>query len=89
MKRNDNFMLSNIAGNILLVPISSATTSFKGLLAINDMGLFLWEKMENDIDFDELIEAVILNFDGASEETIRNDLVGYLDILSKFGCLED
>ena len=59
MKIKDGFILRNVAGNNVVVPIGQATIDFNGMISLNDTGAFIFEQMLNEITRDELVQAVI------------------------------
>lgn len=59
MKIKEGFILRNVAGNNVVVPVGQATIDFNGMITLNETGGFLFEKMLNEISREELIQAVI------------------------------
>lgn len=47
MKLKMQFILRDIVGETVLVPINESTSSFNGLITINELGKFIWENLEN------------------------------------------
>ena len=47
MKIKDGFILRNVAGNNVVVPIGQATIDFNGMIILNDTGAFIFEQMLN------------------------------------------
>ena len=48
MKIKKNFTLRQVAGTWVVLPLSSATVDFTGMLTLNDTGIVLWNMLEND-----------------------------------------
>lgn len=63
MKIKEGFLLRNVAGNHVVVPIGQATLDFNGMMSLNDTGAFIFGKMIEGITREELIEAVKQEYD--------------------------
>ena len=59
MKRNNDFILRELAGQYILIPFGKNAIDFNGVVNLNDTAKFLWEACENDIDTAELKSALI------------------------------
>ena len=46
MQLNGAFVLREIMGDHVIVPIQSAESKFSGLITLNDAGVFLWSQLE-------------------------------------------
>ena len=78
MKIKDGFILRNVAGNNVVVPIGQATIDFNGMISLNDTGAFIFEQMLNEITRDELVQAVI-NEDGIDGELAQKDVDAFIE----------
>ena len=45
MKIKKEFILREIVGDIVLVPINKSTSKFDGLITMNEIGKFIWENI--------------------------------------------
>lgn len=78
MKIKEGFMLRNVAGNNVVVPIGQATLDFNGMMSLNDTGAFLFEKMIEGISRDELIKAVVEEYQ-IEEELATKDVDNFIE----------
>lgn len=78
MKIKEGFMLRNVAGNNVVVPIGQATLDFNGMMSLNDTGAFLFEKMIEGISRDELIKAVVKEYQ-IEEELATKDVDNFIE----------
>ena len=46
MKRNTDFMLRDIAGEVILVPTGAATQKFNGMITLNEVADFIWKNLD-------------------------------------------
>ena len=62
MTLNHEFVLREVAGETLLVPVGSATLSLNGMLVLNGCGRFLWEQLPAAATEDELVDALLKEY---------------------------
>ncbi len=86
MKIRDGYMLSDVAGTPVVVPLG-AQTSFHNMIKLNATGKFLWEKLSADTTREALIAAMIAEYE-IDEALAARDLDAFLASLSSFGALE-
>lgn len=72
MKTNPEFIARDIAGELVLVPVGTAAKNYGGLVTCNEVGAFIWKKLETGADMDELVEAILTEFD-IDAQTARTD----------------
>ncbi len=87
MKIKDGFLLREIAGNAVIVPVGENTIDFKGIISINDTGRFIWNLLENGVDKQELLAAFLAEFE-VSEEEAKQDIADFLQVLLDNGVME-
>lgn len=68
MKIKEGYMLRNVAGNHVVVPLGKEAADFNGMVSLNDTGAFLWKLMEKGCTRDQLVEAVLGEYDTDEEE---------------------
>ena len=73
MKIKDGFILREIIGTWVIVPIGERIIEFSGLTTLNKTGAFLWQKLENEITKEELLKAVINEFE-IDDTTAKKDV---------------
>jgi len=87
MKLNENFVLREIAGNSVILPLGSASVDLNGMLKLNSSGVLLWNALEKGCDMEGLVEALVSEYE-IDRETAKNDAVAFVAKLMKFGCIE-
>ena len=80
MKLKMDFILRDIVGETVLVPINESTSSFNGLITINELGKFIWENLEK-VETEEELLQLILNEYEVDEDTAKKDLDEFLQVL--------
>ena len=87
MKLKKNFVLRQVAGAYMVLPLGQATVSFEGMLKLNDSGALLWNALKKGADLDGLVNTLTAEYE-VSEAQARADVKEFLDKLARVGCLE-
>lgn len=82
MRVGDEFILREIAGDYVIIPIGKTALSFNGLISVNEVGAFLWNMLQQDVTMDDLVTGVLAEYD-VDEETAREDIQEFIDQLMK------
>lgn len=77
MKIKEGYMLRSVAGNHVVVPLGKEAADFNGMVNLNETGAFLWEKMKNDCTRDDLVSAVLEEYD-VTEELARQGVDSFI-----------
>lgn len=80
MKRNPDFILRNVAGKLVLVPVGKAAAAFPGMITVNTAGKFIWELLETPQTLEQIVEAMTERYE-VSKETACTDAKTFLDRL--------
>lgn len=75
-------MLREVAGEHILIPIGEAAASIQGIMSLNGSGLLLWEKLQTGTSEQELVEALLEEYE-TTEERAQNDVKIFLEQLEK------
>jgi hypothetical protein len=87
MKRKADFMMQNVGGEDLLVPLGAQVMDLNGLITLNDTVAGAWELPAEERSLDELTAAVAERFDVAAE-IARADVQTFVDEITRLGLLE-
>lgn len=77
MKIKEGFLLKNVAGNNVVVPVGQATLDFNGMMSLNETGAFIFGKMIEGISREELIKAVMGEY-GIDEQLATKDVDNFI-----------
>ena len=80
MKIKDGFLLKEVAGSYVIVPIGDNMVDFSAMITTNETGAFLWERLKSDVDTDALVNAVMDEYE-IDEATARADVEEYINTL--------
>ncbi|MEE1312447.1 MAG: PqqD family protein [Lachnospiraceae bacterium] len=87
MKIKKEFVLREIAGEYILVPVGNTAMEFNGLITLNEVGAFLWEKLQQQIELDQLVDAVLDEYE-IDRETAGLDVEEFVENLRKAEILQ-
>ena len=86
MKIYREFVLREIAGDYVIIPTGKTVLEFNGLITVNEVGVSLWNMLQNEITFDELVQGILDEYD-VEESVAREDIQEFLDKLVDGGIL--
>ena len=86
MKRSADFLLRDVAGTTVIVPVGAAVSKFPGMLTVNATGAFLWNLLEKEQTVQTLIGALLESYE-VSEEVARADVEAFLEKLKPTGAI--
>ena len=81
MKLSENFVLKNIAGENVVMPVGQAVGKINGMIKLNSSAKVIWESLEENKDFDGILEEMKNNFNGVDDATLRDDINYFLNKL--------
>lgn len=87
MKIKDGFIVRNVAGNYVVVPVGEATLDFNGMMSLNETGAFLFEKMTQEISKEELVQALREQYE-VDENIATNDVDAFIAKIEGEGLFE-
>ncbi len=86
MKVKEGFILRNVADATVVVPTGKASLDFNGMITLNDTGAFLWRQLENDVSMDDILKAMLSEYD-VDEATARGGIERFIEKLRAEGLL--
>ena len=63
MKKLENFIVRNIAGEYIMMPVGKTALKFNGLIQANEVSAFIWQHIEEVNDLNELTNMICQEFD--------------------------
>lgn len=86
MKIRPEFVMREVAGAHIVLPCG--TTPKVGILKLNDTGAFLWKRLENGADKEELLSALKDAYT-VTDETAIADLEHFLERIRGIDALDE
>lgn len=84
----NGFMIREIAGERVAVPIGEAVRRFSGMISLNDSAAFLLQLLQTEQTPDTLLQAVLKEFE-VSQEDAQRDISEFLSVMNQLNLLVD
>lgn len=88
MKIKSGFIKKTVGGKIIAVAVGERCKDFDGMITLNDMAGFIWDKLENDVTQDEIVSAVLKEYD-TDKERAQQDVATFIERLREAGLLDE
>lgn len=82
MKIKSGYMVRPVAGSYVVVSTGEKTVNFNGIMTLNETGFFLWERLLDGATREELIEAILSEYD-VDADTAGADIDRFLKKLEE------
>lgn len=86
MKIKLEFVLREIAGDMLLVPAGKTALDLNGMLTLNEVGGQIWKMLPEVENEAEIVERLLKDYD-AEPAQVREDVSEFLERLRGLGIL--
>lgn len=83
MKISKDYILKEVAGNIVVVPVGEKSVNFNAIVHLNSVGAFIFETLQQeDLTIEELADKVCSEYE-VSKEIALNDVTIFCENLKK------
>lgn len=86
MKLSPEFIGRDIAGELVIVPIGEKTDHNIGLISANELGTFIWQRLEKGKQIDQIVAEILNEFD-VDEFTAKADTEQFINELKRIGAV--
>ena len=87
MKIKKGFVLREVGGETVVVPVGELSKTFHGMINLNETGAFLWRFYTAEHTLEEGVDALCGEYD-VDKETALADVKKFAEILTKNGFVE-
>ena len=87
MKIREGYLLRQIAGQTVVLSMGE-DMDLNTMITLNDTGAFLWERLQEETDVDQLVAALLKEYD-VDEATARACVIAFVGKLEKYGFLAE
>lgn len=89
MKIRDNFILREIAGEHILIPVGEAALRVHGMVTLSESALLLYEKLQQrECDEEDLVNALLAEYD-VEKDVASADVKAFLNQMRQVGILSE
>lgn len=86
MKRSADFLLRDVAGTLVIVPVGPAVSGFPGMITLNSTGAYIWELLEQEQTVESLLDALMARYEVDADQA-RADVEAFLARLASTGAV--
>ena len=86
MRIKDNFVLREVAGEMVAVTAGNSEGKYWGMVQMNATGVFIWNCLQEDTTREAILEKMLEKYD-IDEQTAQKDLDLVLDRFREHGLL--
>jgi hypothetical protein len=87
MKRKEDFLLQNVGGQDLLIPLGAKVLDMNGMVVFNPTGRYIWELLAEDRSLEDLVTAVVERFE-VEPDRAGADVRAFVGDLAQQGCID-
>lgn len=69
--------MREVAGSSVVIPLGKSAVDFNGMITLSETGAFLWKKLEQGSNENELVAALLEEYE-IDEATAKNDTEAFL-----------
>lgn len=81
MKLKEGFLLRDVAGETVVIP-SGDSLDLNMMITLNDTGKFLWERIEQGAEEQELVQALLAEYE-VDEATAKASVAAFVEKLKQ------
>lgn len=80
--RNPDFIFRNVAGEAVLIPLLKNVADLEAIYTLNEVGVFIWERLENPVTIDELTHEIMMEFE-VDQDVLEADMKQFIHELKE------
>lgn len=88
MKQNPDFVMCDVAGKHVLMPLARAAVNLDGMISLNEVGLTVWNSLAEEKSYEELLKMMVSDY-SVSKEIADRDIQAFLKKLKAVGAVLD
>lgn len=88
MKIKEGYLLREVAGSNIVVPVGSGNMDFSGVITLNEVGSFIWKQLEKDTTKEEVLNNLLTEYD-VDKATAESDIDEFINKLKGAELLAD
>ncbi len=77
MKIKDGYMIREVAGYNVVVPVGEAALDFNGMINLNETGALLWKTLTDGAEEKDLVAALLAEYD-VPEDVAKKDVADFI-----------
>ena len=80
MKLTSGYVIREIGGSFIAVPVEESLTDYKDMLHTNESGAYILEQLQAGVSYEELLNQMAIKYEATDDEKeiLKNDLDDFL-----------
>ncbi len=87
MKIKGDFVIKEMAGSTVVIPVGAQVMDFNGMLKLNDTGAFLFSNLKTDTTYEVLVDKLLEEYD-VTQEKAEQDVTAFVNKLKEADLIE-
>ena len=87
MKIKGEYVLREIAGDYILIPIGKTALEMNGMITMDEVGVTIWKGIQQDLDPEEILSTILDTYE-VEEKEARKDMEEFFEKLLNAGMVE-
>lgn len=89
MKMKSDYLLKEIVGNYVVIPVGQNIVDYKKILHLNQTGAFICKCLEEEITYEDLLNKLYIEYEAEEEDKaiIQSDLDEFLKCAEEGGLI--
>lgn len=88
MKIKDGFIMKDVAGSKVVLPLGERQAEIRGIITFNDIGAEVFNMLDGTNSVEEIIARIVKDYD-APYETVKSDVEKLIEKMRENGLVED
>ncbi|MBO5838015.1 MAG: PqqD family protein [Clostridia bacterium] len=88
MKQNSAFLLREVAGTLVIVPVGKAAAEFSGMITLNATSAYLWQLLETEQTVQTLTDALVARYE-VQQSKAQQDVESFVSKLKLVGAITE
>lgn len=86
MQLKNNYVIREIMGETILVPVGDHLLEFNGLITLNELGVFILNAIPDAEDEDQIVDKILEEYD-VDRDTAKADVIEFLNKLREISII--
>ena len=87
MKIKNDFIVKEISGSTVVIPVGNRVADFNGMLKLNETGVFLFNLLKNDTTIEALVQNLVDEYE-VTKEKANEDVITFVNKLKEADIIE-
>ena len=88
MKLKYEFVVNQVADQMVAVPVGDGLENFNGFVKMNDIGAEIFEMLKEDVTLEEIVEIMLKKHPEATKEEALETVTEFTEQLKKEGIVD-